>query len=487
MLLQRLSRRRRSSTQESSILPNTPRLRAPLLKVVSDCVDFLKVDIPEFVFRVPGRKDVVDDLVEKYELGDMDALASAVGIEPNDVASLFKKYLMDSISPILLRSQAQQLVRAASKVQLTLPTDPESSKNRRDLAKFNKSLRVLTRTLSSTSAAVLAKVFNFLRIVAAEKDTTKMSVHALAICFAPVFFLQHFSSSEATSKIHLAIYVTEMLISSADSLFPMYRRIALGNGLDAPGASRPIPQHHQDNLRNGLPQRRATVTAVPDFQSTDSSTQDDSEIVEDSVQDSSESSSSSRFSAETKKSDDSKKEEKKRLKKLNKLHKNKAHKHKGKDQSFGKQGSLRDVEEEGEENSNDNDQEVFNESFESARPRYAWSVDTRRREKQGSSHNLGLAGERADRPRLSWLRDLEPFQSPGLRVFKARYSLARDKNPPEPTHLIIDEPIEEEDGEEEEMGEDESAGIIHQQVKEIPHKLATNPKHVSRKSLAEHK
>ncbi|GBG31380.1 Rho GTPase-activating protein 24 [Hondaea fermentalgiana] len=269
-MMKRYSSGKRASGERATLV--TGRLRAPLLRVVTDCVDFLKTDIPEFVFRVPGRKEIVDELVDRYELGEPSALTTFVGVEANDAASLFKKYLMETNTPIFLKSQAQQLVRAATKVDMTQPAEPSKTERRR-MAKFNKSLRVLTRTLSSTSAATLAKVFNFLRSVAADKDHTKMSVHALAICFAPVFFLPHFSAQEATAKIHVAIFVTEMLISRADALFPMYRRIVIdddrigGRGGGDTGTSGlaqrvSISRRQQQVLLEGIPRRRATVNAA---------------------------------------------------------------------------------------------------------------------------------------------------------------------------------------------------------------------------------
>jgi len=211
-MLRRLSARSMVEPSEGK------KLKAPLSVVVDESVAFLKQNLTEYIFRIPGRKTVIDSLVKRYEKGEKGLITDNVGVEVNDVSSLMKRYLMDTERTIFTKSQVVLLLKHAAKVDHTLPKN--SRKSRRVQDKFSKSLKLTMQTLGSESFVVLAKVLNFLQLVAENDGITKMPINALAVCFAPVFFIPHIDDQEVPDRIQDAVFITLMMIQRAETLFP---------------------------------------------------------------------------------------------------------------------------------------------------------------------------------------------------------------------------------------------------------------------------
>ncbi|CAK9105726.1 10 kDa heat shock protein, partial [Durusdinium trenchii] len=176
---------------------------------ISDCLGFLEGRYTEFIFRVPGRKDVVEALFTRYAGGEKRVLHQSIGIAANDVASLLKKIL--SNCKLIRKAHQKELLKVAAKKK-----GPE---------KLTKAIHSVVSSLSGMREALTTKLFRYMAAVV-DEESTKMSAQALAICLAPTLF--HVDQAE---KIHLAITVLHTMIERTPEFFPAPTRYHVPSAL----------------------------------------------------------------------------------------------------------------------------------------------------------------------------------------------------------------------------------------------------------------
>ncbi|KAI1319822.1 hypothetical protein EDD11_002816 [Mortierella claussenii] len=149
-----------------SHIPDTPMVPA----VLHRCAEFLEARGVDEVglYRVPGSHANVQRLKRMFDTGRDYNLLEMDGIEPNDIATLFKLYLRELPSPLMPPVLLE-------KFQSLLTTD-------RHICQTLRSILVL---LPRENYIVLSYLCHHLSKIASHSDKTKMTVSNLALVFAP--------------------------------------------------------------------------------------------------------------------------------------------------------------------------------------------------------------------------------------------------------------------------------------------------------------
>jgi hypothetical protein len=199
-------------------------LRGDLRRVVSEACAFLERHAGrEFLFRVPGSKAQVDALVARYERGDeVDLAQSGCGAE--EVASLLKRYLSDSDSKVFSKAMVQSLLKHAARFEAGHAKG--SAAYLQGVGLLQRELRATLKAMPAESAWLASKVLLLLSEVSRQAASSKMNAYALAVCFAPVFFLHGIATEALATKLPSSFVVVEQLIAVPHELVPGYAAVA---------------------------------------------------------------------------------------------------------------------------------------------------------------------------------------------------------------------------------------------------------------------
>ena len=177
----------------------------------------------EFLFRVPGSKAQVDALVARYERGeDVELAQSGSGAE--EVASLLKRYLSDSERKVFSKPVVQSLLKHAA--HLEAGHAKGSAAYQQGVAQLQGEVRATLKAMPAESAWLASKVLALLGEVSRQAASSKMNAYALAVCFAPVFFLHGIATDALAAKLPSSIVVVEQLIADPHELVPGFAAVA---------------------------------------------------------------------------------------------------------------------------------------------------------------------------------------------------------------------------------------------------------------------
>jgi transcription elongation factor Elf1 len=130
----------------------------------------------EGVFRVAGRKDVIDALQADFEVNGTPTAVDRRKVDPHCATAVLKAYLRELPEPLLTTRLWAPLIAVAVDID---------DKGVDALNKARPQLLDLLSSLPPANRAVLAVLLFLLSLAIAHSDTTRMSVHSAAICISP--------------------------------------------------------------------------------------------------------------------------------------------------------------------------------------------------------------------------------------------------------------------------------------------------------------
>lgn len=169
-------------------------------RVCYECVEYLRTNglTAEGLFRVPGRKDTMDELKQVFEAGGKVDFESV-----NDAAGVLKQFLRNMSAPLLPFAMYKDFVQVAA--------------NKGGV----KALIPLIRNVPPENQALLCYLCQFIKQLCGFESVTRMGVNNYAIVFAPNILRPEVETQQSMMvDMPYTIDVMSLLIRDVATIWP---------------------------------------------------------------------------------------------------------------------------------------------------------------------------------------------------------------------------------------------------------------------------